>query len=46
MQSKTLCGKRKKGLNMKQTILDFIAVTCIVAALTVGALSYFDILTK
>lgn len=31
---------------MKNTILDFIAAAAIVAALTVGALAYFDVLTK
>ena len=31
---------------MKRIILDFIAAACIVAALTVGALAYFDVLTK
>lgn len=31
---------------MKNTILDYIAAAAIVAALTVCALAYFDILTK
>jgi hypothetical protein len=31
---------------MKTTILDFIAAAAIVAALTLCALAYFDILTK
>jgi hypothetical protein len=42
-------GKRqnvKKGFFMKSTILDFIAAAAIVAALTVGALAYFDVLIK
>jgi hypothetical protein len=31
---------------MKNTILDILAALTVAAALTVGALAYFDILTK
>jgi hypothetical protein len=31
---------------MKDTILDILAALAVAAALTVGALAYFDILTK
>jgi hypothetical protein len=31
---------------MKKALLDLLAVVVIAAALTVGALAYFDVLTK
>jgi hypothetical protein len=31
---------------MKKALLDLLAVVIIAAALTVGALAYFDVLTK
>jgi hypothetical protein len=31
---------------MKKALLDILAVVVIAAALTVGALAYFDVLTK
>jgi hypothetical protein len=31
---------------MKKALLDLLAVAIIAAALTVGALAYFDVLTK